>query len=247
MKAFKLSAVAALAVSGAYAQEAEGTENQPEIAEPLIEPAELEEEGGWIMPDEFFGQTDLLMGFVVGMYGPIQARVRDNDCRARFFNLASNISTYSALFDKPFDATPAAIGLTAFKVAMTAFSGLGTWTTCMGQWTDLNDGSPRWTDDFGLFAKIETTEDLDGYWTHPQVMQDAGALADVIHSVQLLLSVSNTMKNFKSGFYFYFAGRALGQFAGLTFTGLDKWANLGMITPQKPWERYAPPQQPVAP
>ena len=131
MKAFKLSAVAALVATGAYAQDSEGMENQPETMEPLIEEAEIIEEGGWIMPSEFFGNTDLLMGFIVGLYGPIQARARNNDCRSRFFNLASNISTYSAYFDKPYEATPVANGLTAFKVAMTGFAGMGTMTTCM--------------------------------------------------------------------------------------------------------------------
>ena len=54
----------------------------------------------------------------------------------------------------------------------------------------------------------------------------------------MLLSAFNTKKNFESGFYFYFAGRALGQFLGLSITGADKWGNLGLITPMKPWERY---------
>ena len=58
MKAFKLSAVAALAASGAYAQDAEGTENQ--IMDPVFEPAEPEVEGGWIMPQDFYGKSDLL-------------------------------------------------------------------------------------------------------------------------------------------------------------------------------------------
>ncbi len=64
-------------------------------------------------------------------------------------------------------------------------------------------------------------------------------MADVIQSVQILLGVSNTLKNFKSGFYFYFAGRALGSVVGNVFTGVDKWAGLGLIDPTKPWERYA--------
>ena len=159
MKAFKVAAVAALATTTVYAQTSEGTENAEaisvdnvdssttstaseaasegaNISETTItfipsEEAELQEEGGFIMPTEFFGQTDLMMGFVVGFYGPIQSRWRDNDCRARFFNLASNLSTYSALFDKPFSPSPVNSGFLGLKVVMTAFSGMNTWNTCI--------------------------------------------------------------------------------------------------------------------
>ena len=69
-------------------------------------------------------------------------------------------------------------------------------------------------------------------------MQTTFAVADGIQVLQMLLAGFNTKKNFESGFYFYFAGRSLGQLLGLSITGADKWGDLGLITPMKPWERY---------
>ena len=69
-------------------------------------------------------------------------------------------------------------------------------------------------------------------------MQSTFAVADLLTVLKIVLNVTNTKKNFESGFYFYFAGRALGQVLGLTFTSLDTWLDLGIITPMKPWDRY---------
>ena len=38
----------------------------------------------------------------MGGYGPIQERVRNYDCRSRFYKLTMNLMNYCKYFDKPF-------------------------------------------------------------------------------------------------------------------------------------------------
>jgi len=51
------------------------------------------------LPTEFYGWLDLITGFSMGFYNPIQRRWRNNDCRSNFFSVSTNLLGYSKYFD----------------------------------------------------------------------------------------------------------------------------------------------------
>ena len=57
--------------------------------------------------------------------------------------------------------------------------------------------------------------------------------------MDILLSFQNASKMLNSEYYYFYAGKSMGNFLGASFTAADQYLELGIITPEDPWDRYA--------
>ena len=103
------------------------------------------------MPVVFFGKLDMFMGFLIGLYAPVQLRWRNYDCRGRAFSMGTGLLQYSKDFDKPFKGGFGAIFNIIFRASFSTFSIMKTISTCKDQYTTYikNDSTP-WTDDYEI-------------------------------------------------------------------------------------------------
>ena len=121
-------------------------------------------------------------------------------------------------------------------------------STCKEQYTTyIKNNATPWTNDYNLMAEFEEMDEderrqreLDGYWTHPivEAVEEEFGVADVLTAGNILLKILAIFSNFNSEYYYFFAGEAIGAALGYTITSFDKWFDLGIITPENPWDRY---------
>mmetsp|Transcript_20147 Transcript_20147/g.24854 ORF Transcript_20147/g.24854 Transcript_20147/m.24854 type:complete len:94 (-) Transcript_20147:60-341(-) len=89
----------------------------------------------------------------------------------------------------------------------------------------LNDTLASYAESLNLSHPIVSAEDLNGF-------------GEVLTVLQLLFSLFYIRKNINSHFYYWHTARAAGAFLGNVFTASDRWFDLGIITPQDPWDRF---------
>ena len=105
---------------------------------------------------------DLSMGFMFGLYVPIQKRWRYKDCRSRWLHSALNLTGYAKHFDKPFKGGFAGWANLALQVAFTADSFYATASTCAeqyGNWNDSSDADYNWPYDFNILQTFAIDEE----------------------------------------------------------------------------------------
>ena len=68
--------------------------------------------------------------------------------------------------------------------------------------------------------------------------EPAGIVADVNAFVSFINSIRAAKSNLDSHYYYFYAGASLGGALGKGLTFADKQFDLGIITPEDPWERY---------
>ena len=239
------AALAAVAIS-ASTQIETVTANETTI-ENIVEPVAVVENHhptvGSKFPVVFFGKLDLFMGFLIGLYSPVQLRWRNYDCRGRAFNMGVGLLQYSKDFDRPFKGGFGAIFGLLFRTSFSAFSIMNTVSTCKDQYnTYIKNDSTPWTDDYNLMADMDEDkirqQQLDGYWTHPRVEADSFGVSDVLTAGQIALKFMGIFSNYNTEYYYFFAGEALGAFIGWSVMSADKWFDLGIVTPENTWDRY---------
>ena len=183
------------------------------------------------LPTEAFGWFDLLMGFTLGLYNPIQIRWRNEDCRSRFFHSAVNLIGYARHFDSPFSTAPGSLAGNAMQLTFTYMSISKLFQVCDAQYDDLENDD--WVEEFGL-DDDEETADSNG----SLAVGDFSGVPDYLKAANILLGITNIRKYYGSHYHYYQLGHSVGSVIGDAFTGFDDWLDLGIITPQDPWERY---------
>ena len=193
-------------------------------------------------PVVFFGKVDMFMGFLIGLYSPVQLRWRNYDCRGRAFSMGVGLLQYSKDFDQPSKGGFGAIFGFLFRASFSAFSIMNTLSTCKDQYiTYIKNDSTPWTDAYDLASASRDEigqHQLDGYWTHPRVMADEFGVGDVLTAGQIALKFLAIFSNYNTEYYYFFAGEALGSFIGNSVMSFDKWFDLGIVTPENTWDRY---------
>lgn len=179
-----------------------------------------------------FGTIDFLTGFAIGVYGPLQYRWRDGDCRSQFYKLASNLLGYSKHATKSFEANPVSYTFLGLQMVFTGFNIYNVYGTCWQQYDDIQNDPTPWTDSFSLLSNLtEVTPTVKG-------VDDRGAVAEVISVVAMLLAANGMNNSLASGYYHFSAGKSMGSLVGGLVTNLDYWLDLGLITPEYAWDRY---------
>ena len=200
----------------------------------LTNPVEAEEIGDYRMPYDFYSRLDFGAGFLIGVYGPIQSRWRNDDCRSKFFKLASNLTSYSKYFDYDPEKSSAVdpVGAFGLHLIITGLAGYGTWDTCMSQYDDIQDVDD-WTTNFNLLAFDEQQPTKR---SHPAVK--AGLVENSLSFLGLFMSIRSAFANVNSEYYYFHSGKSIGSFLGNSFTLADEYLDLGIINPEDPWDRY---------
>ena len=205
------------------------------------EPVQIERVETTAMPFNFFSTLDFSMGMIIGFYSPIQQRWRNWDCRSRFFDLAIKVVKFSKYWDKPYELTVGGAVGSLVELSFLSFASLVTYDTCNAQYEEISDGSNNWLLNF----QSEDTAEKAGYttaWAHPMVSEEpTGDIATFAHALVVVLNLNGAIGNFNSHYYYFFTGLALGGFFGQAFTFADSQLELGIITPENPWERYNQP------
>lgn len=213
----RFTAGAALAVAAFAAEEApiEGTADYSE---------KYEKEASYL-PTDFYGGLDLAMGLIVGVYSPIQDRWRYGDCRAKFYTLGLDLLSYAKYFDKPYGHSIGDYLNTGLQASMSSYLVYKTADSCIAQWNDIQNVDD-WTVNFDLLADTPTVQ--AGYSTSYKA----------IHGLKWLLQVKSAYELLGYGDYWFYTGKAVGGVIGYAITGADIWFDAGIITPEKPWDRY---------
>ena len=183
-------------------------------------------------PYDFYSSLDFGMGFIIGVYGPIQSRWRNEDCRSKFFRLASNLTSYSKYFDYGEEISPLGLGL---HVVITSLGVYGTYGVCTDQYDDIKNVDD-WTTGFNLLALDEQPPSQKK--SRPTV-KAGGLVEDTLTVTQIFMSLMSANVNINSEYYYYHSGKSIGSFLGATFTTADEWLDLGIINPENPWDRYS--------
>ena len=186
------------------------------------------------LPFNFYSSLDFSMGLLIGFYSPVQKRWRNWDCRSQFFSLALNLVGYAKRFDKPFEFTPNTLIGLMIQASFTGFGALGTMRVCTAQWDAIQTSNSPWPDNFKP-AEASYAE----YLGQPRVSAEpTGTVSDVLSVVSIVTSLLRIRSNLDSHYYYFFAGAAIGSAFGSTLTFADKKLDLGIITPEDPWDRY---------
>ena len=122
---------------------------------------------------------------------------------------------------------------------MTLGSLFSTYTVCTDQYsTTVNDPTP-WYKDFDMLALND--DEFSGYQETPTVEAEKSGLWHFLKAAGIISNAMGAWGNINSGYYFFFAGSALGSLIGNLITGLDQWLSLGLIPERKPWLVYKNP------
>lgn len=183
-----------------------------------------------IYPTTGWGIADFSVGFLIGFYGPLQARWRNYDCRSAFYKLGTNVIGYSTFFDKPFEVEEPMTWVRVFlRSLLTSYLIYGMGSKCAKQYK--NTFSDPWYENFGFLSgdvkpMVQASE------------SDYTTLQTVANSIMLALEIWGIYANGKSKYYYFFLGKVMGAFLTTLFVSADAWAGSGIITPIDPWILY---------
>ena len=147
-----------------------------------------EMEGAYRWPYDFTSKVDFGMGFIIGAYAPVQGRWRNDDCRSKFFKLASMLMGYTKYGDyHPDERT---IGDNVGSLIQVTYTGLAmysTYNTCMDQYDDIQNVDD-WTTDFELMALLDEPKSKS---SRPTVKD--GVVSDTLTGLGLVLSLNSAL------------------------------------------------------
>ena len=66
-----------------------------------------------------------------------------------------------------------------------------------------------------------------------------GVVSDTLTAISLVLNFNSVLANLNTEYYYFYTGKALGGFLAGSLMAADDYLDLGIITPENPWDRYA--------
>ena len=195
---------------------------------PIVESPIVQGEGD-NFPTDPWGVSDWVLGVIMGVYGPLNARARDDDCFSAWYTWGVASIELSNFFNKAFDIHSVKDWMALIlKMGLYGYETYLVPAICIPE-LEWNKANP-WNTNFGFLAddvKIPfvgmTTEEIN--WT-------------VVTSVNMAFSIVSIYYYWMSEFYYWGLGMAMGKLGSLIFVGIDVWANLNIITPTPARIRY---------
>merc|ERR1712083_11431 len=180
-------------------------------------------------PDHGWEISDWVNGLIIGTYGPLAAYARNDDCFSSWFMWGSIVVKFSKYFDKGFDVNGWAswLFLTIQMIAL----GLRTSKLPRACKQELKQAKLLdWHEDFGfLSADVQLP---------PSKYNRDSTRFNVLRVVALILGALPVWGAWRSKYYYWELGQAMGNLASVLFVGIDVWSGANLIKPEPAWYRY---------
>ena len=216
-----LTALTVLAVATA-----ETLEERPQVESPTVMKNNFPNRG-WELSDWFVGLT-------MGVYGPLAAYARDDDCFSAWYLWGTAAIEYNKYFDRKFNTKKWQdwFGL-IIQTTIITFKTMAVPTKCKEELDYAKE--TEWHNNFGFMADVSIPE-------VPRVMEYSytrdNTSFTVWQIVGLILSAMSVYGYWISEFWFWGLGFSMGGLFSTIFIAVDVWSGAHVITPMPARIRY---------
>ena len=179
-------------------------------------------------PVDPWGISDWVLGVTMGVYGPLTARARGDDCFSAWYTWGVSSIELSNFFNKAFDINSYSDWLGLFiKLLFYGYDTYNVPAICVPE-LDWNKKNP-WHQNYGFLAKnipiVKGMNNDEIEWT-------------VVMCFKLALGVLATYTYWMSEFYYWGLGYSMGGLAANIFVATDYWGDYDIIHPTPARIRY---------
>jgi len=178
--------------------------------------------------------ADFAVGAIIGAYGPVIKRGRDNDCFSKSFNAANGVVAWSKYFDHGFHAGWWDVTKLVVSAGVEVYGIYGATSACVDQLEFSKEN--EWLEDFAEYNV--SFKEFDSYPIVAAGKDGTFELGDAVDLVSIGLKIYGVYSYFKGEFYYYYMGNYITAALFKTIMFADKVFELHIFSPMKPWDRY---------
>ena len=181
-------------------------------------------------PEGAWGITDWGLGLFIGVYGPLNARARDDDCFSAWYNWGVSSVELSDFFNKRFNDRYWRDYLElVIKLGQYGYETYLVPAICVPE-LEWNKANP-WNTNYGFLAG-----DVDIPFVGAMSSEEIAFTVKM--SIELALGIVFIYAYWVSEFYYWGLGMSMGKLASNIFVAIDVWGKFNVITPTPARIRY---------
>ena len=181
-------------------------------------------------PTDPWGVSDWVLGVVMGVYGPLNARARDDDCFSAWYTWGVASIELSNFFNKAFDIHSVADWASLIiKMGLYSYETYLVPAICVPE-LEWNKANP-WFQNYGFMSN-------DVKLPFVGAMSSEEIAFTVKMSIELALGIVFIYAYWVSEFYYWGLGMSMGKLASNIFVAIDVWGKFNVITPTPARIRY---------